>query len=337
MSGPIAAATHAVPRLGFLGVGWIGLKRMQALASSGAGIVAAIGDSSPQRAGEARAVALHAPVVDSLDALLELELDGIIIATPSGLHAEQCVRALERGFAVFCQKPLARTAAETRAVIAAARAADRLLGIDLSYRFTDAMQAVRRVVRAGMIGDVFAAELVFHNAYGPDPGWARDALLAGGGCMIDLGVHLVDLALWTLDFPRVRSVSAQLFARGRRIEPGSAVCEDYALATIELESGSALRIVCSWEAHAARDAIIEASFYGTSGSAAMRNVGGSFYDFTAVLRHGASSHALSAPPDDWGGRGIIDWSRRLAGGARYDPAIETAITVAQVLDGALGR
>jgi predicted dehydrogenase len=48
---------------------------------------------------------------------------------------------------------------------------------------------------------VFAVDLVFHNAYGPDKPWFYDPELSGGGCVMDLGVHLVDLALWSLDFP----------------------------------------------------------------------------------------------------------------------------------------
>src|SRR5947199_289519 len=81
------------------------------------------------------------------------------------------IRALKRGAAVFCQKPLGRTAAEARAVIDAARAADRLLCVDLSYRFTDGMRRIRELVRAGALGRVYAVDLVFHNAYGPDKAW----------------------------------------------------------------------------------------------------------------------------------------------------------------------
>lgn len=330
------ALQHA-PRLGFLGLGWIGRHRMQALAASGAGRVTALADTSAERTAEARALAPDAMVGDSLDALLEQELDGIVIATPSALHADQCVRALESGLAVFCQKPLARTAAETQRVLDAARAADRLLGIDLSYRWTAALQAVRRIVREGAIGDVLAADLTFHNAYGPDMGWARDPSLAGGGCVIDLGVHLVDLALWTLDFPRVTRVTSQLFAGGRRIEPGTATCEDLAFATLELDGGITVRLACSWEVHTGRDAIIEARFHGSAGGASMRNVNGSFYDFEAGLHRGAATQVLSVPPDEWGGRALVAWADQLARGGRYDASVETAHAVAQALDAVLGR
>jgi len=103
-------------------------------------------------------------------------------ATPSALHAPQTCQALEAGTAVFCQKPLARTADETRQVIRAARRADRILGVDLSYRFVDGVPQMRELVRSGELGTVFAADLVFHNAYGPDKPWFYDVRQSGGGC-----------------------------------------------------------------------------------------------------------------------------------------------------------
>lgn len=100
------------------------------------------------------------------------------------------MEALAAGLAVFCQKPLGRTAAQTRRVMAAARTMNRLLGVDLSYRFVRGMQTIQ----AGEIGEVYAVQLVFHNADGPDKAWFYDPVQSGGGCVIDLGLHLVDLA-----------------------------------------------------------------------------------------------------------------------------------------------
>src|SRR3954470_20301305 len=118
------------PRLGFLGVGWIGRHRLQAVVESGCAEVAAVADSSPDAVSEARKLAPGAEGARDLAALLEMDLDGVVIATPSGLHAGQASAVLRRQMAVFCQKPLARTEAETRAIVEEARRADRLLGVD---------------------------------------------------------------------------------------------------------------------------------------------------------------------------------------------------------------
>lgn len=318
------------PRIGFLGVGWIGRDRLAAVARADVARIAAIADTEPESARRARASAPEAELAGGLEDLLERGLDGIVIATPSAQHAREAVAALERGVAVFCQKPLGRDAAEVRRVVDAARTGDRLLGVDLSYRWTHGMRQLRERVRSGALGRVYAAELVFHNAYGPDKPWFYDRRLSGGGCLIDLGVHLVDLALWTLDFPRVERASARLLAGGAPLD-GEGV-EDYATARLDLETGAVVSLSCSWRLAAGRDAVIEAAFYGTSGGAALRNVEGSFYDFRAESFTGTSRCLLSEPPDAWGGRAVVEWARALAHGGRFDPQAERLVQVSEVLD-----
>ncbi|MBL0419963.1 Gfo/Idh/MocA family oxidoreductase [Ramlibacter sp. AW1] len=334
---PPAVSPARTPRLGFLGLGWIGQNRLKSLLDAQACEVAVVADPSPAVHERVAQLAPRAASAGSLDELLAHALDGVVIATPSALHAQQALRLLERGFAVFCQKPLARTAAETQAMVDAARRADRLLACDFSYRHTEAMQRVRQAVSDGEIGPVHAVDLVFHNTWGPDKSWARDMALAGGGCAIDLGTHLVDLALWVLGFPAVRQVSSRLYAQGRLLAPGASEVEDYAVAQIDLDGGATVRLACSWNFSGGRDAIIEAAFHGARAGVALRNQDGSFYDFRAERYDGNRSTLLAAPPDDWGGRAIVEWARRLAAGAGYDPAIERAVPVARVLDQIYGR
>lgn len=318
------------PRLGFLGSGWIGRHRMEAILETGAVEAAAICDPSEQCAAQAAHLAPQAQVVPSLPALLDLELDGIVIATPSALHAEQSIQALERGMAVFCQKPLGRSAAEAASVVAAAREADRLLSVDFSYRYAAATQAVAELVRGGSLGRIFAADLVFHNAYGPDKLWFYDRAQSGGGCVMDLGVHLIDLLLWLFDYPQVTHAASHLLAGGEPAPP-SAV-EDFALAQLTLADGTVARLACSWRLQAGREAVIEATFYGEHGGASLRNVGGSFYDFEALRFSGTTSQVLVAPPDAWGGRAAAAWAEQLARSRRFDPAAERLVDVAAAID-----
>ena len=318
--------------MGFLGVGWIGRHRMEAMIATGAIEAAAIAEPSPDMAAEAARLAPEAEIVPDLPALLGLGLDGLVIATPSALHAEQSVAALEAGAAVFCQKPLGRTADEVRRVVDAARSADRLLAVDLSYRFTEGMRRIRELIQGGELGRIYAADLVFHNAYGPDKAWFYDPAQSGGGCVMDLGVHLVDLALWTLDFPQLSGATSKLFSSGEPLGNRTDAVEDYALATLELDTGAAVQLSCSWRLQAGTDAIISASFYGTEGGASLSNVGGSFYDFTAERFRGTARETLASPPDEWGGRAAADWTRRLAAGERFDPASERLVDVAEALD-----
>jgi predicted dehydrogenase len=317
------------PRLGFLGVGWIGRNRMEAIVRSGNAEVAAIVDAAPEVARKALESAPGARVVAGFSALLEEDLDGIVIATPSALHAEQSIAALRRGLAVFCQKPLGRTEQEVRAVVDAAQKADRLLGVDLSYRFTRAVEAIR--ARFHELGQVYAAHLAFHNAYGPDKPWFYDVQLAGGGCVMDLGIHLVDLAMWLLDAPPVVRVASVLSKGGRRLRGREAV-EDYGAAQIELATGCSIQLACSWHLAAGLDCLMEASFYGTQGGASFTNVNGSFYDFRAELFRGTTREVLVEPPDAWGGRAAADWAGRLAAGQRFDTDANDLVAVAATLD-----
>ena len=305
--GGAVSAVATRPRLGFCGVGWIGRSRLDAIARSGLAEVAAVCDPAVDGA------------LGSLEQLLDRELDGVVIATPSALHAEQALAALERGLAVFCQKPLARTAAEARRVVEAARAADRLLGVDLSYRHVEAFRVAAELVRSGELGEIVAADLVFHNAYGPDKPWFYDARLSGGGCVIDLGLHLVDLAQWALGRERFEHVSARL--------AGGAV-EQHAVAQLD-----EVRLACSWNLHAGREAVIEASFYGSEGGVAVGNVDGSFSDFRCDRLRGTAREPLVEGHDDWAGRAAVAWVERLSrDGGRFDPAVEHVVALHETVD-----
>jgi predicted dehydrogenase len=322
-----------VIRLGFLGTGWIGRNRMEAMLGTGEAKAVAICDPNAEMAAQAQELAPDAQVVRSFEELLACAPHGVVIATPSAFHAEQCIQAFEAGAAVFCQKPLGREASEVEAVLAAARNADRLLGVDLSYRHTAAIQAIRQ--RLAELGRPFAADLTFHNAYGPQSGWFWDAKLSGGGCLIDLGVHLVDLALWMFDFPEVLDARATLLRDGRAVRDGEV--EDYAVGKLELANGLTVRIACSWNLNAGRDAVIEATFYGTEGAAQMRNENGSFFDFSANLFRGRNAERIASPPDDWGGRAAAEWVRKLTAGERFSGTTTGLLETARTLDRLYGR
>lgn len=322
---------NAKPRLGFLGVGWIGRKRLESVAQAGCAAIVGIADPAAESRTLAHIAAPDAKLCASLADLLALDLDGLVIATPNALHTLQAKAALTHGVAVFCQKPLGRNAAEVQQILNTARQADRLLGIDLSYRHTRALQAVRHWVATGKLGTVFAADLVFHNAYGPDKPWFSDRQLSGGGCVLDLGVHLVDAALWILG-GKVARLTSHLRHAGQPLGPRPTEVEDYAVARFELDSSAVVNLACSWRLHAGQEARIELAFYGTGGGACFRNVNGSFTDFRAEQLTGTHREILVDPPDDWGGGAILSWVQALTLSPAYDPAIEQHKAVATVLD-----
>ncbi|HEV7796935.1 MAG TPA: hypothetical protein VGO73_02170, partial [Pyrinomonadaceae bacterium] len=111
-------------------------------------------------------------------------------------------------------------------------------------------------------------------------------------------------------------------------------------AQLDLETGTVVQLSCSWKLHAGREAIIEASFYGTRGGASLRNRGGSFFDFTAERFNGTAREVISAPQyqnADWGGRAALEWTMALAAGCKFDSDCERLIEVARTLDAIYGK
>jgi predicted dehydrogenase len=315
----------------------MGLKRLESVTRLGAAEIAAVCDPARDRVARARAMATGAAVCSTLDEMVDLDLDGIVVCTPSALHAEQCIECLDWGLPIFCQKPLARTAVETTAVVLEAQSQDCLLDVDLCYRHLAAVDAIMDLAGSGKLGELYAARLSFHNAGGPDRAWFYDPRLSGGGCVADLGIHLIDLAVRVLGSP-VESVESGCFAGGEPLaRPIEDRVEDYATARLRLESGALVDLACSWNVALGQDAVIEADFFGTRGGARLRNVGGSFCDFTASHTEGTRSRVLVEPPDDWGPRALASWARRLGHGAGFDCEAWDLVHLARVIDEIYGR
>lgn len=332
MSAQLKPHAQTRPRIGFIGLGWIGRKRLEALDPESIE-VAALAESDSTRLLSVAETYPDAVVTRSVEAILDAGLDGVVIATPNGLHAQQAMACLERGIAVFCQKPLATNLADVERVVAAARHSDRLLGIDFCYRHVSGMHELRRRLQAGEIGDVIAVDLTFHNAYGPDKSWCQDRGLAGGGCLMDLGVHLLDLSLWLQGMPPTERVRSRLFAQGVPVQASDAV-EDLAFAEFIQANGAIVRLACSWHAHIGQGAIIQIAIAGTRGGAYWTNVDGSFYDFQLDLIHGTNRERLSGrdTSDDWGPRALQAWIEQLRVSNRFDPQADDIIRSAALIE-----
>jgi predicted dehydrogenase len=149
---------------------------------------------------------------------------------------------------------------------------------------------------------------------------------------MDLGVHLLDLAFWTLGCTHAEVLASSLFGTDGPLKTSARQVEDLAYATLRVREDVVVRLACSWRMHAGRDAVIEVSFYGTSGGLSLRNVNGSFYDFRAERYNGTQSELLAEPPDAWGGRAAAAWAKKLSQTNRYDPQANGLLPVAQALD-----
>jgi predicted dehydrogenase len=321
-----------VPRLGFVGLGWIGRKRLDAIAATGGVAVAALTDADTSRIADALQAYEDAEALPNLDALLDQDLDGVVIATPNGAHAEQVIACLKRGLPVFCQKPLATTAFDTQRVIEAARDADRLLATDYSYRHVQGMARLREIIHSGELGEVLSLDLVVHNAYGPSKQWCHDRKQAGGGCLLDLGVHLIDLALWLQRSAEMHVVSSRMFSQGKARRAGSEDIEDLAYIELRQSNGAIVRIACSWHAHIGCDAIIRADLHAQRGGASWHNVNHSFVDFDLDVFHGAQRERIGSSRDDWGPGALTQWVERLRENPSFDASSWDILAGARLIE-----
>jgi predicted dehydrogenase len=326
------------PRIAFVGLGWIGVHRLKTITASDAVEIAALYDERKDASEAARRLVPQASIISTYDEILEDSIDGVVIATPNALHVPQTVAALRAGISVFCQKPLGCNVLEVCQAVSAARENNCLLGVDFSYRFIPGMRQIRKLVRSGSLGKIFSVELKFHNGYGPDKQWFYERAASGGGCVLDLGIHLIDLALWTLDFPRVANVTSALFKQGEPIKQPYEEVEDYAVARMQTVDGVVLNLTCSWNLHVGADAEIEVCFYGMEGAACLRNVNGSFYNFVAERYQRSQREQLYESDSngewtgEWGGLAALDWCRRLASGEGFSPKTEEFLSSAAVID-----
>lgn len=260
--------------LGFAGVGWLGESLIKALPTTPRLRLAAVQDANAGLAADVAARYASPWQGTEYQALLRAPgVDAVVICTPNALHVPQACAALEAGRHVLVQKPLATTSAGARQVVAAARRAERLLCVDYSYRLLETTAALRQAVRT--IGPIHAVRGVFHNIYGPGKGWFFDPRLSGGGALVDLGVHLLDLALSTLGPRGVAVEQADL-----RFASGYAV-EDAAHLRLRLD-GVPMDLAVGWNADRPLTEIA-LQFTGERGVARWENVQGSFFRFRTLV------------------------------------------------------
>lgn len=218
----------------------------------------------------------------------EANLDAVSIAVPNKFHAPLTVAALERGLHVLCEKPMARTVKEAERMLAAARKARRNLMINFSFRFSDMSYALKQQVDAGVVGEIYFGRTVWHRRRGLPGfgGWFGNRDLAGGGPLIDLGVHRLDLALWLMGYPEPVVVTGSTYdpiaRRLAREQQKEFSVEDLGCGLIKFANGATLILEASWALNINENEQMVTSLYGTKGGLVQRNVTGG-YQFIAEL------------------------------------------------------
>lgn len=176
-------------------------------------------------------------------------IDAVIICTPSHMHEEQAIAALQAGKDVLVEKPLALTAAGVERVLAVAEQTGRTLMVAMNNRYRPDTTALRPFARNGELGDIFLTRGAWlnHKVRTVRPTWRHRKATAGGGAMFDLGVQTLDLCLWMTGFPEAASVITHMHY------PAGMEVEDTAGILVRLKNGGGISLTVSWSLVAERD------------------------------------------------------------------------------------
>jgi predicted dehydrogenase len=241
--------------------------------------VAAVCDADAGRLQAARAQFDVPEAFGSHRELLAADLvDAVSICTPNNTHMPIALAALKAGKHVLCEKPLAMNAGQARRMVKAAEAAGRLLMSAQSARYRAGSQFVKKLAEAGRFGEIYYAKALWLRRNGIPRGWFQDIKQSGGGPLIDLGVHAVDLIWWIMGRPTPVSAFGVKFDHlgrsgqgmgdwGVGYNPGKFTVEDMVAAMVRFEDGRALGIDISWAAHT--DDLYWMRLFGTKGGAQM--------------------------------------------------------------------
>jgi predicted dehydrogenase len=280
-------------RFGIVGAGAISQGAAGALAGIAEVRLVGIADPHAGRAG-ALAAKHGATAVADLTALLGLGVDAVYIAAPNALHADLAVQALDAGVHVLLDKPFAMNVTQAERVATAAARAGRHFMLGMNQRFSREGQRARALIAAGRIGTVYHVRAGWLRRSGsPKIGtWFTNKDIAGGGALLDIGVHVLDLALWAMDRFDPVTVSGQAVTRlGQRGlgEGGWGMSDragdrfdvdDFATALIRFADGATLTLEASWALHMPDATRHDVLLHGTEG--ALSAVTGELCAFGAV-------------------------------------------------------
>jgi len=267
-------------RVGVVGLGFAGTTALDAFRSLPAVEVVALAGQEQDRLEELGA-SRGVPDLyhDWEDLVARDDLDVVSIGVPNHLHHPIAIAALRSGKHVFCEKPLAPTGALAQEMVDAARAADRVLEIAFNHRRRADVQYLRRYLDEHDIGRIYHARSSWRRRVGiPGLGsWFTNRQMAGGGPMVDLGPHMLDIALYLMGEPRVTSVSAvayeELGRAGRGGRVGSTTTggtrtfevEDFASALLRLDTGGSIHLETAWASYSADEEDIAVELLGSTG------------------------------------------------------------------------
>lgn len=225
----------------------------------------------------------HAKVYTDYRKMLKTKgLTAVHVLTPNNSHAEISIAAMESGHHVMCEKPMAKTTEEARAMVEAANSTGKLLTIGYQNRFRPDSQYLHRACQRGDLGEIYMAKAhAIRRRAVPTWGVFLDAEAQGGGPLIDIGTHALDLTLWTMDNYAVKSVQGTVYRKlADQTETGNVwgdwdpqlfTVEDSAFGFITMQNGATIFLESSWALNTLDVGEARTTLCGTKAGADMRD------------------------------------------------------------------
>jgi predicted dehydrogenase len=268
-------------RVGIIGTGAIAQEHLRSYAAHPDVEVVAVSDLNLERA-KSVADQFGAPRAygDPAELLADDEVDGVSICTWNNTHATWAIAAVEAGKHVLVEKPLSRTYAEALEIQRVVERHDRVVQVGFVRRHSPNAQVLKSFIDSGDLGQIYYAKASCIRRIGNPGGWFADKEVAGGGPLIDVGVHVIDLCWYLMGSPRAVAVSGNTYSvLGNRAnitslprwkvsdyDPDKNSVEDMANAVVRFENGASLMVDASFTLHAVKDSL-NVSVFGDKGGA----------------------------------------------------------------------
>lgn len=335
-------------RFGFIGAGQIAEYAVAAVRSHSEASLLAVQDINPERLSAfCRSHAIPASCAEAGELLANPEIDAVYIAVPNKFHAPLAIAAMEAGKHVLLEKPFAMNYAEALAVADVARRTGRVLTLGMNVRFNREVQRIRGLVAANALGEIYHAKAYWMRRTGiPRLGtWFGNRDLAGGGCLSDIGVHMLDVCLYvTGNFEPVSVFGATYGKFGHRgLGEGSwgrsersAITfdvEDFASGFIRFANGATMALDVSWACHQPEPNRFGVELFGTEGGA--NAITGRYFAPARGDSPGSGYQVIqdvSAPSDFPHNERFHNFINHLLGHEELCVTVEQALTVQRVLD-----
>lgn len=239
-------------RIGVIGLGWPGIRHSEAVRKCADARLCAAADLDESRRKEYQDLFPGTKVFsDYKEMIADSEIDAVIICLPNFLHSPVTLEALRAGKHVLCEKPPALHAAEMREIRDEAARRSLVYAFGRQMRFTESMRAAREIIDSGRLGEIYYARSSWVRSRGIPVGignWFIDREKAGGGAIIDIGIHALDSAWYLMGNPDPTTVSASVSTRFRNHVPKGAKfdVDDSGFAFLRFGNGAVMQLEVTW-------------------------------------------------------------------------------------------